>query len=81
MQDKGRKHSDYGLDNYGITDAGTVYWNLNTPELYEIIAQRGEGIFSDHGALIVETGEHTGRPPKIKPSCANRERRQVCGPK
>ena len=66
MQDKGHRHSDYGLDNYGIAEAGTVYWNLNTPELYEVIAQRGEGIFSDHGALIVDTGEHTGRAAKDK---------------
>ncbi|MBV9211620.1 MAG: phosphoenolpyruvate carboxykinase (ATP), partial [Acidobacteria bacterium] len=66
MQDKGHRHSDYGLDNYGISEAGAVYWNLNTPELYEIIAQRGEGIFSDHGALIVDTGEHTGRAAKDK---------------
>jgi phosphoenolpyruvate carboxykinase (ATP) len=66
MQDKGHRHSEYGLDNYGITEAGTVYWNLNTPELYEVIAQRGEGLFSDHGALIVDTGEHTGRAAKDK---------------
>ena len=66
MQDKGRRNSEYGLENYGITEAGTVYWNLNTPELYEVIAQRGEGLFSDHGALIVDTGEHTGRAAKDK---------------
>ena len=66
MQDKGRKQSDYGLDNYGIREPGVVYWNLNTPELYEEIARRGEGIFSAHGALIVDTGEHTGRAAKDK---------------
>ena len=42
MEDKGRKRSDYGLDNYGIKDARAVYWNLNTPELYEEIVRRGE---------------------------------------
>lgn len=66
MQDKGRRNSEYGLENYGIKEAGTVYWNLNSPELYEVIAQRGEGLFSDHGALIVDTGEHTGRAAKDK---------------
>lgn len=66
MQDKGRRSSEYGLDNYGIKEAGTVYWNLNSPELYEVIAQRGEGLISDHGALIVDTGEHTGRAAKDK---------------
>jgi phosphoenolpyruvate carboxykinase (ATP) len=65
-QDKGRKRTAYELDNYGITEAANVYWNLNTPELYEEIARRGEAIFSDHGALIVDTGEHTGRAAKDK---------------
>jgi phosphoenolpyruvate carboxykinase (ATP) len=62
----GRKLSDYGLDNYGIRGAARVYWNLNTPELYEEIARRGEGVLSDQGALIVDTGEHTGRAAKDK---------------
>jgi phosphoenolpyruvate carboxykinase (ATP) len=65
-QDKGHKRTTYELDNYGITEAANVYWNLNTPELYEEIARREEGIFSDHGALIVDTGEHTGRAAKDK---------------
>ncbi|HYG80712.1 MAG TPA: phosphoenolpyruvate carboxykinase [Pyrinomonadaceae bacterium] len=64
--DKGRKRTAYGLDNYGIRNPATVYWNLTTPELYEEIARRREGLFSDHGALIVDTGEHTGRAAKDK---------------
>ncbi len=66
MQEKGHKRTDYGLENYGITDARTIYWNLTPPELYEEIARRKEGIFSDHGALIVDTGEFTGRAAKDK---------------
>jgi phosphoenolpyruvate carboxykinase (ATP) len=65
-EDKGHKRTSYELDNYGITEAASVYWNLTTPELYEEIARRNEGIFSDHGALIVDTGEHTGRAAKDK---------------
>src|SRR5215213_11107221 len=65
-QHKGRKHTLYELDNYGINGAATVYWNLNRSELCEEIVRRGEGIFSDHGALIVDTGEHTGRAAKDK---------------
>ena len=65
-EDKGHKRTTYELDNYGITEAASVYWNLNTPELYEEIVRRSEGIFSDHGALIVDTGEHTGRAAKDK---------------
>jgi phosphoenolpyruvate carboxykinase (ATP) len=64
--EQGRKRSDVGLDRIGIRPERDVYWNLNTPELYEIIARRGEGVFSAHGALMVDTGEHTGRAAKDK---------------
>jgi phosphoenolpyruvate carboxykinase (ATP) len=66
MQERGHRRSDVGLDAYGITQASHVYWNLTTPELYEEIARRSEGIFSAAGALIVDTGEHTGRAAKDK---------------
>ena len=66
MQEKGRKRTDRGLESYGITQANTVYWNLTAPELYEEVARRQEGIISAHGALVVDTGEHTGRAAKDK---------------
>jgi len=62
----GRKNTAYELDKYGIKGAARVYWNLNPAELYEEVARRNEGILSDHGALIVDTGEHTGRAAKDK---------------
>ncbi len=62
----GRKNTSYELDNYGIRVPARVYWNLTAPELYEEVARRNEGVFSDHGALIVDTGEHTGRAAKDK---------------
>src|SRR5919106_2531034 len=62
----GRKNTSYELDSYGIKEAARVYWNLNTPELYEEIARRNEGILSNHGTIIVDTGEHTGRAAKDK---------------
>ena len=65
-RDRGRRRSSVGLDVYGITQASNIYWNLNTPELYEEIAQRQEGLISAHGALLVDTGEHTGRAAKDK---------------
>ncbi len=65
-EDLGRKNTEYELDNYGIVEASKVYWNLNPPELYEEIARRNEGRLSDRGALIVDTGEHTGRAAKDK---------------
>ncbi|MBA2524247.1 MAG: phosphoenolpyruvate carboxykinase [Pyrinomonadaceae bacterium] len=62
----GHKNTNYELDNYGIREASKVQWNLTTPELYEEITRRNEGVLSDHGALIVDTGEHTGRAAKDK---------------
>lgn len=62
----GRKLTDYELDNYGIHGPARVYWNLTAPELYEEVARRNEGFFSNHGALLVDTGEHTGRAAKDK---------------
>jgi phosphoenolpyruvate carboxykinase (ATP) len=62
----GHKNTAYELDNYGIKDPARVYWNLSTPELYEEIARRNEGTFSNHGVILVDTGEHTGRSAKDK---------------
>ena len=62
----GRKNTSYELDNYGIKEPARVYWNLNTPELYEEIARRNEGVLSNYGNMIVDTGEHTGRAAKDK---------------
>jgi phosphoenolpyruvate carboxykinase (ATP) len=65
-ENQDRKNTSYDLDNYGIREPSRVYWNLNTPELYEEIARRNEGVFSNHGAILVDTGEHTGRAAKDK---------------
>ena len=53
----GRKNTAFELDNYGIEAPANVYWNLNTPELYEEIARRNEGALSEHGNIIVDIGE------------------------
>jgi phosphoenolpyruvate carboxykinase (ATP) len=65
-EELGRKNTAYELENFGIKTPARVYWNLNAPELYEEIARRNEGILSNYGALIVDTGEHTGRAAKDK---------------
>src|SRR5919202_6705749 len=65
-RDRGRRRSTHGLEACGINAQANVYWNLNTPELYEEVARRGDGVISAHGALIVDTGEHTGRAAKDK---------------
>ena len=75
----GRKNTSHELDSYGIKQPARVYWNLNTPELYEEIARRNEGVLSNHGVILVDTGEHTGRSAKDKaivrePSSAGQRR-------
>jgi phosphoenolpyruvate carboxykinase (ATP) len=53
--------SDYGLDNHGLTNINTAYWNLPMEALYEEIVFRGEARLSKHGPIIANTGKHTGR--------------------
>src|SRR5829696_2954451 len=62
----GRKNTSHELDSYCIKQPARVYWNLNTPELYEEIARRNECLLSNHGVILVDTGEHTGRSAKDK---------------
>src|SRR4029079_8412128 len=40
--------------------------SLGSVELMEHAIRRGEGMFSESGALVVETGIHTGRSPRDK---------------
>lgn len=56
----------YDLENYGLKNLGTVYWNPSTPALYEEVVRRREGVISHLGPLVVKTGHHTGRSPKDK---------------
>jgi phosphoenolpyruvate carboxykinase (ATP) len=54
------------LEDLGITDAETVWWNLTSAPLVEHALKRNEGLLSHLGPLIVRTGQHTGRSPKDK---------------
>lgn len=54
----------FNLEKIGIT-APTIYRNLSVPALYEMAIKNEKGsIISDKGALIVYSGEKTGRSPK-----------------
>jgi phosphoenolpyruvate carboxykinase (ATP) len=63
MQKMSRGHESAGIESL---EASAVHGNLPVAALYEEIARRREGVFSEHGALIVDTGEHTGRSAKDK---------------
>ncbi|WP_404710699.1 phosphoenolpyruvate carboxykinase [Sphingomonas sp. MMS24-J13] len=52
-------------DSTGEGD-GTNFANLGVAELVEHAMQRGEGLLSRDGALVVATGKHTGRSARDK---------------
>ncbi len=66
MQNVGVNPSRYGLEMHGIRTAKEVLWNLGTAQLVEYSLSQQEGILASGGALVVRTGQHTGRSPKDK---------------
>ncbi|MFZ6023237.1 MAG: phosphoenolpyruvate carboxykinase (ATP) [Bacteroidota bacterium] len=51
-------------DKYEIKSAGKIYDQLSQEELIQDCIRIGEGVISDTGALVIKTGEFTGRSPK-----------------
>ena len=66
MSEMSSPKSHYGLENHGLRNLGTVHWNLSTPTLIEHALKRQEGKVSKDGALVVCTGQHTGRSANDK---------------
>lgn len=58
--------SQYGLEHHGLTNLKAAYWNLPAALLVEQVIGRNEGVLSDMGAVVVNTGKHTGRAPNDK---------------
>jgi phosphoenolpyruvate carboxykinase (ATP) len=54
------------LRDLGITRPGKLNINWLEPALYEEAIRRGEGRVAKGGALVVETGQHTGRSARDK---------------
>ncbi len=52
------------LEDLGIYNTKGVFWNLHPAELIEEAIKRGEGVLTDTGALMANTGKFTGRAPK-----------------
>ncbi|MBS9721666.1 phosphoenolpyruvate carboxykinase [Tianweitania sp. BSSL-BM11] len=66
MNETGTRNPHHGLLESGLRNPGHVFYNLGAAELTEIAIQRKEARLSAHGALVADTGEHTGRSPKDK---------------
>ncbi len=54
------------LEAHGIRTSARIHHNLGTAALIEMAVRRGEGLLSEHGAFVVETGPHTGRSASDK---------------
>lgn len=54
------------LLNLGLSSAKDVHYQLSPEELTSQTVARNEGVLNDTGALIIKTGEFTGRSPKDK---------------
>ncbi len=59
-------NSAQGAEAIGLRNLKKVFWNLEAPALYEQSLVRGETQIAKGGALLAETGVHTGRSPKDK---------------
>ena len=57
---------ELNLAYLGIFNTAGVFRNLTPAELTEEALYRGEGILSNTGALVIETGKYTGRSPDDK---------------
>jgi len=60
----GNKNLEANLSYLNINTTGKQFWNLNSEELANKTVELKQGVFANTGALVVETGEFTGRSPK-----------------
>ncbi len=66
MEHVGPHRGSHGVENHGIHHISRVHWNLTPSQLYEEAVRRHEGIVAAGGALVVRTGDHTGRAANDK---------------
>ncbi|RUX69252.1 phosphoenolpyruvate carboxykinase (ATP), partial [Mesorhizobium sp. M7A.F.Ca.CA.004.08.2.1] len=66
MSEVGKRNSACAIDHIGLKTTGVVRYNFGAAALYEESIRRGEARLTAHGALVAETGQHTGRSPKDK---------------
>jgi phosphoenolpyruvate carboxykinase (ATP) len=59
-------NSDAGAEIFGFRKLKRVAWNFEAPQLYEDSLRMGETQIAKGGAIVADTGVHTGRSPKDK---------------
>ena len=66
MAQSGVFNSANPVETFGFKNLKNVYYNLTAPKLYEESLRRNELVLAAGGALVAETGAHTGRSAKDK---------------
>ena len=54
------------LHKIGLKNNGSIHYQLSPEELIQDTLRIGDGVLNDTGALVIQTGEFTGRSPKDK---------------
>ncbi|MCA3677970.1 MAG: phosphoenolpyruvate carboxykinase (ATP), partial [Methylobacterium sp.] len=62
----GRFNPTLGPNTFGFETPAGFFLNLEAPQLYEEALARREARVTSGGALLADTGQHTGRSPKDK---------------
>ena len=60
--ENGLKSLNQSISDYGINNS-KVNWNYDNDLLSKITVKKNMGIYTNTGALAVDTGEFTGRSP------------------
>ena len=56
----------------GLKNTESIHYQLSPEELVQDTLRTGEGVLNDTGALVINTGEFTGRSPEDKRSSSRR---------
>ena len=64
MNELGLVPNTSNLEELGLGKIDKAHWNLTPEELTQKTIDLGQGKLSDTGALVINTGEFTGRSPK-----------------
>ena len=66
MKTSGQFNASAPAESFGFEGVSAFHYNLGAPQLYEEALKRGEAQLAKGGAIVAETGIHTGRSPKDK---------------